>query len=253
MGGLQTASTQRDTMHRHRSTSLGVAIALLLPLAGCGTGEYMNRMAQRAQELERAGEFETNLGVSQTVTPDVSLRIPAIFNSESRSWAPNSQDENGQTINFIRLQPVVCTLPGLTVTFERFLPDGDRQLPHYCYFASQVIGENQKAEEFKAAIEAEITRSGAAGAKFSPVTVTGPSGESQTWEMLSVTSQQRFAGMPPSGQEATLEGRFDLYFKATSTHFVLVGWRAPNGANANTFFQNARLAMGSATGGNAAQ
>lgn len=232
-------------MHRFDRTILSVISAALLPVAGCGTGEYMERMANRAAQLETAGEFESNLGADlQSVTADVRLRLPAIFNAESKAWQPTSQDESGQTINLLRLQPTICTLPGLTTTFERFLAEGEKSFPHYCYFAAVTIPENQKPEDFKAAIEAEIARSGASGGKFSPVSITGPTGAAQNWDLLSVTSLQRFAGAPPSGPEISMEGRFDLYFRATGTHFVLVGWRAPTGATAATFFSNAKLAMG---------
>jgi hypothetical protein len=223
------------------------ASAALLSIAGCGTGEYQNRMAKRAEQLQFVGSFESNLKAEQFIlSPDCKLRLPTIFDGEAKAWLPNSQDEAGKTISLTRVQPSLCNLPGLLTTYERFVGDGAAAAPLYAYFCATPIQQGQKPEDFKSAIEAEIARSGASGGKFAPVTVSTPDGKSLSWEMLSVTSTQPFAGKPPAA-DTSVEGRFDLYFKSSGANFILIGWRAPKAApTATKFFDDAKLAMGTA-------
>jgi hypothetical protein len=217
-----------------KSGALTLALACSLPVAGCGTGEYNDRMEARAQELQFTGNFESNLRPETvSVNADSTLRLPSIFDSDSTGSA------NGAP-------PSVCNIPGLSMTYQKFMAEGEKAYPFYCYIASTPITEGLKADAFKAAIEAEVAKSGAAGGKFAPVTVNTPSGQSVTWDLLSVTSMQNFAGKPPA-PEISMEGRFDLYFKSSGSNFILIGWRAPKAAAAaNKFFDDVKFSMGSA-------
>lgn len=222
-------------MHRSsKSRALALVLALSIPFAGCGTGEYQKRMEARATELEFTGNFESNLRPeTASVNPDCNLRLPAIFDSDSTGTPSGAP-------------PSVCNIPGLSMTYQKFMAEGEKSFPFYCYFASTPIQPNQKPEDFKAAIEAEIAKNGATGGKFTSVSLTDPSGATQTWDMLSVTSMQSFAGKPPA-PDFSIEGRFDLYFKSSGKDFILVGWRAPkSAAAAGKFFDDAKFAMGTA-------
>lgn len=226
-------------MHRSPSSrALALALACSAPFAsaifGCGTGEYQQRMEARATELEFTGNFENNLLASTyDVNPECKLRLPAIFDSTSTGTPSGAP-------------PSVCNIPGLSMTFEKFVAEGEKNFPFYCYFASTPVQEGQKAEDFKAAIEADIAKTGATGGKFAPISLSSPSGGAQNWDMLSVTSMQHFAGKQP-GQDVTINGQFDLYFKSSGKSFILVGWRAPkDAAGASKFFADAKLAMGTA-------
>lgn len=216
------------------SRALALALASSLSVAGCGTGEYNDRMKARAEELQFTGNFEDNLrSDTVSVSPDCTLRLPKLFDGDpppSSNAAP----------------PSVCNIPGLNTTHQKFVAEGEKAFPFYCYFASTPITEGLKADAFKAAIEAEVAKSGATGGKFTPVTVNTPSGQSVTWDLLTVTSMQNFAGKPPA-PDSSIEGRFDLYFKSSGANFILVGWRAPKAAaGANKFFDDAKYSMGSA-------
>lgn len=209
------------------------SLAPLFALTGCGTGEYQKRMAERANSLETAGSFESNLRPEfAAVNADCKLRLPAIYDGDSKAF-PNGAS------------PSFCNLPGLTTTYEKFMSEGEKAFPFYTYFAASAVAD-QKPEEFKAKIEADLAKAGISGGKFAPESIPGPTGGAQTWDKLSITSMQNFAGKNP-GQDIAIEGQFDLYFRSTGKDFILVGWRAPKtAAGASAFFENARRAMGTA-------
>ncbi len=219
--------------HHQLAARLVFSAFLVATFAGCGTGEYQKRMAERASTLETAGSFESNLRADfSSVNADCKLRLPAIYDSDSKAF-PNGAS------------PSFCNLPGLNTTFEKFVAEGEKAFPFYGYFAASAVGD-QKPEEFKAKIEADLAKAGISGGKFTSESIPGPTGGSQTWDKLSITSLQNFPGKTP-GQDITIEGQFDLYFRSTGKDFVLVGWRAPkSAAGASAFFENARRAMGTA-------
>jgi hypothetical protein len=134
-------------------------------------------------------------------------------------------------------QPPFMQLPGLAYAYE--LQVG--QQPAYAYFAAVPAGEKDAAalaEEIQGLVAKKFS-----AAAWRDVPVQTPTGGTVQLRLLSLIGPQKFG-------TTTEEGRFDLYLVSSSSHHVLVGWRAPTASGTGArFFENAAFAMGSVEGG----
>ncbi|MHB0960920.1 MAG: hypothetical protein ACYC0X_33585 [Pirellulaceae bacterium] len=207
--------------------------SVLIPLSGCFSGDYNRRMEETTKQLNQLGEIASIIYADPSPVQDaggkptgITLRLPLVIDSAAKTLQGSDPAS----------QPPFMELPGFSYGYEMQI--GGQ--PAYAYFAAVPIAE-KSADALTQEIRASVT-SGFASSAWRDASLKSPDGGTVTVKLLSMTGPQKFG-------EDVQEGRFDLYLVSSSTHHVLIGWRAPmvSGNSAN-FFENAELALGSVSG-----
>jgi hypothetical protein len=217
-------------------------VLVIVATAGCDiTGEYERRFQETLTGAGQRAAFDAVLFATETeitgegnTASGVKIRLPSVFNSESKSLAATEP----------RAQPPFVKLPGFGYALERSLPDGSNQLaPAYVYFAAVPKGD-QKPDQVQGPIAATIA--GAfPGATWADAQFTTPDGATVTHKVIRGDGQQDFDLSGTGGAVQRLDGRFALYFIESPTHYALVGFRAPKAQGDAANFEAAiNAAMG---------
>lgn len=218
---------------RTACAGLGLAAFLCATCGGCFSGEYNRRMRATMEQLNQLGSIAAVIYGQASPVQDasrgstgISMRLPLVIDADAKALAPDDADA----------QPPFLQLPGLAYAYE--LTVGDQ--PAFAYFAAVPVGQ-QDAAALAEELQQRVGR-GFSGAAWRDVPVRTPTGGTVQLKLLSLIGPQKFGAR-------TEDGRFDLYLVSSSTHHVLIGWRAPTAAgSAAHFFENAAFAMGSVEG-----
>ena len=211
-----------------------VCLASLL-CSGCFSGDYNRRMEETTKQLNQLGAIAAVIYADASPVQDaagtatgITLRLPQVIGSSAKSLQGSDA----------AAQPPFLTIPGFSYAYE--LQVGEQ--PAYAYFAAVPTAEKPAdtlAQEIQTAVAPSFS-----SAAWRDVSLKTPDGSAVTGSvrLLSMTGPQKF------GQDVQ-DGRFDLYLVSSTTHHVLIGWRAPTiTGNSANFFKNAEISLGSVKG-----
>ena len=212
---------------------VGFACLACLSMSGCFTGEYERRMQETIKELEtgskKAGAvFATASGIVDAAgtSTGISLRLPVFVDANAKSLVAGQPNA----------QPPFFDMPGFAYSYE--IPFESESA--YVHVAAVKAGEkpaDQLAQEVQAAVSKTFS-----GAAWQDVTLETFSGGSMSVKRLRAVGPQTFGGSKADGQ-------FDLYLLSSSSHHVLIGWRASAAADqAHGVFEKAAISMGTVEG-----
>ncbi len=232
VGPSQEISCVADRSWRRLVCVLLVSTACVAS-GGCFGGEYKRRMEQTISSLksqgERAGAVFAQASAVYTATGEttgISLRLPVFVDDKAKSL--KGADTNAQ--------PPFADLPGYAYTYE--IPFNEESA--YVYFAALKVDE-KPAETLEQEVQAAIGNA-FSGAAWQDVTVERFKGGPLKIRRLSGVGNQKF------GSQVS-DGRFDLYLVSSSTHHVLIGWRASSVVGSSQgFFEKASISMGTVEG-----
>jgi hypothetical protein len=197
--------------------------AIIAPLAGCDiTGEYDRRFAEALQQSGERAVFDQQLFPTETevmgpenMATGVKLRIPKLFDAESKSLAAEP-----------RAQPPFLRIPGFGYALERALDDPAGQFaPAYIYFGA-VPKADQKLSDVQGAIVGPVAAA-FPGAAWADASFRTPQGASVSFKVIRGEGQQAFDSTATGGVVANLDGKFELYLIDAPTHTAIVAFRAP--------------------------
>jgi hypothetical protein len=216
---------------------------LPLAVAGCGQAEYDQRLSAKVSLLQQGTAFIEKLHDQATgVAPNVSLRLPRLFNENSQALNERSQDESRKPMPTARIQPPFAPLPGFRLCYERFYPSGETNLPVYCYLAA-VEAEGQDPQALRGQLQ-QALRAQFRTAAWQEVSLKTPSGEPLACHKISASGKQSFFNQRGLAEEG-VDARYELYMHSTPQYHVLVGWRAPQSLISETdLFAVGELSVG---------
>jgi hypothetical protein len=209
--------------------------------AGCDLGgTYNKRYSESLSSVGERAALDAMLLDAETQVTDaamkpsgLSLRLPGLFKEHAESLAATEP----------RAQPPFLKIPGFSYTIERLVDDpaNPQQFAAvHCYLAA-VPKADQKAEDLQADVQRQVTAA-LPGASWQDV----PLGGGISGKLLSASGPQEFMTADASGTRATgtIEGRLELYFCESDSHFAFIGFRAPTAhAGKYEFFEAIKLSL----------
>lgn len=212
-----------------RSASLkhwieALLVAGVAPLVvGCDlTGQYERRFQETLVSSGARAVFDQQLYPTDTeiLAADgqpsgIKLRIPRVFDDKSVSLAAEP-----------RSQPPFLKIPGFKYALERALDDPSGQFaPAYIYFGAVPKGD-QKPDQVLGPVATTVAAA-FPGTNWADATATTPDGSTVTHKVLRAIGQQDFDLAGTGGAIQKLDGKFELYFVESPSHYAFVGFRAP--------------------------
>jgi hypothetical protein len=144
------AVAARVPLHFSTWGRCSLAMLIMLNIAGCGTGTYQDRTAERLVELRRKSKFQEMLerrpyeiSDSQAQMLGVKLRLPRGFESDGKALRTGYVEQSSRDEYVIpesRVQPPFMQFRNFCMSYELFHPTypvtwKNRLLPAYIYFA----------------------------------------------------------------------------------------------------------------------
>ena len=193
--------------------------------AGCGVGEYQQRINKGVKELSSSSvyqEMHPATTIGQTL---VEVRVPKEFPEAPLVENPAAPDQ-------MRMKPLGVDLPGLSQTFEGTIEDEKGgKIPFYLYLAAINKKDTPRGGDNMA---------GSIGTRFRPLFTGGnftwqrvqaptPQGAGLQWQHLRLNANQPFRYVSPDGEVEKVEmpGVLELYYRAEGDWLVTIAWRVP--------------------------
>jgi hypothetical protein len=214
-----------NAMFRHRFFYPLPSLFLFLLLAGCGTGEYEQRLAKRSS---RAPVMNFNELYQPQALPDVpvSVRVPVVFKDPPLVAGVPGKD--GNPLDPRRIQPNLFELSWLKFTYEGFIdnPNGAKT-PFYCYVAAVNKAANNLPDPMPG-WRAELAGRGGNVTEWADFQGQTPDGRSIPWKTIRFTGPQDFWTGPGPDQFAPMPGVLDIYLHNEANYYILFAWRVPS-------------------------
>jgi len=211
---------------RGRDGVLASCLVLLI-VAGCGTGEYESRLANRAAHVQNTLNFNELYAPQPLPNTPISVRVPTLFTESP--LIEGAPDKSGNPVDLRRVTPTLFALPWLKLTYEGFIdnPEGGK-LPYYCYVAA-VDKATLGGENLEAAWNAALAAKGGTLDPWTDFQGKTPEGGTVDWKKLRFAGQQEFYTIGGNGQEqfVQLPGVLDVYLREQNGFYVLIAWRMP--------------------------
>jgi hypothetical protein len=202
----------------------GLFLSALAYIAGCGTGQYEERMNKWVRDHQADTKFK-NLAEYVTVPgTQIKIRLPKKLVQDGKDITTDFALLTEGTANEKRLKIPGIEFPGWKATYEALITDGDgNKSPYYIY-----IGELQNMDNPGQKIKNSL------GDKVQNVVLdeafTGESAEGFVdWKRLHATATTDFAYIDPKGKETyqTRKCVLEILYRTSGTKLFLLGWRAP--------------------------
>jgi hypothetical protein len=187
--------------------------ALAVVLAGCGTGDY----EQKLRDRKIVTKFDNFLPAENVPEAKIAFRIPGGF-------APLAK---GPKIDPKRTEPGVLKASWFKRVYETLLKDGDNEKACYCYVGAV---EKLASADFEKQIKAELAAiQGNAIVEWTDFQGEKPDAETVKWRKIRCTAPLEFYGKDKAGKEQfqTEPGIVEVYFREEDGVVAIVAWKLP--------------------------
>lgn len=202
-----SAATVRRAMFLLLAITLGT-------LAGCGTGEYEQRLDVTVQRLKAAAN-QLRPPMPVPGAPAYTIQLPGACRT-----ALEGADAR-------RMKPGSINLPGTVTVYEVMVEQGDGEQPYYVYVGTvtgQALGTI--TSNLQNDVKNQLTLDGTWTAKAFPAP---NGGAAVTWQVLRAKGKQVFYNLDGDGKETypSQEGLLDIYLREEGGNIFIIAWRMP--------------------------
>jgi hypothetical protein len=200
----------------------------LLLVAGCGSGEYLDRLKKSEADYRRKEPFLALAPEQQLGATPVYVRVPNGFNVPA--------EQEGVKVSSQRLKPNVLTLPGIEGAFEKMVDKDNTKKSGYVYFGVCEVPLEKKKPNF-AAVEKDLLDEFngkldlKTKVKWEDAPLPSPEGQTVAWRKVRGEKTQGFYATDISGQGGVeqLPGVVELYVLPAEgvNRLVWMLWRVP--------------------------
>jgi hypothetical protein len=203
----------------------GVSLVLLAAVcAGCGYGEFENRLQNREAGSQRAAVMREMQPAAPIGSTLVRIRVPNNFGTP----LPPDADERRREVHNVNL-------PGLQQTYEFSVKDADEgQMMYYCYLGAAEINTLNTADpngSIRTFLQVTFPTQSWRDIQWKQSPVQRPDGTPVHWETLRCEGQQEFFYRDADQRESyrPMNGSFEVYTMNRDGYFAMVAWRIPEG------------------------
>jgi hypothetical protein len=207
--------------------------------AGCGTGDYEQRLDKRINELKMGSKFVLLSSPIDVPGTQVSLRVPQKNTSNQKAFETlssagfenpplqESASPDGKPIDPKRLKPNVVDVADLKLTFEGFVEDQKHgKQAYYLYVA---VTTRQNRGNIPKRMQADLVSKIQDATPLTDLKAETPEARDILWQECQATGNQQFYYVKPDGegQFIQLNGTVELMFHDENDALVILIWRWP--------------------------
>ncbi len=202
-----------------------VLLILSVVVAGCGTGEYEQRLSRRPTQPKVVLNFNELYAPQALPGVGVSMRVPTLFKD-----SPLVKDMPADNpVDARRATPMLFELPWLKLTYEGFIdgPDG-KKTSYYCYVAA--VDKATSGANPEQNWKNELMAKGGTVTEWANFEGQTPEGQKVPWRKIQFTGPQEFYTTSQTGaqQYESMPGVLDIYFREDGNFYELIAWRVPS-------------------------
>jgi hypothetical protein len=209
----------------------GLFLSVLAYFAGCGTGQYEDKLnrwvaGQESRATEKLGAPVAVPGTS------IKIRLPTM----PYAFVPLEGSADPR-----RLKPGGLSFPGWKATYEAQINAGGWKIPYYLYVGTLPLAENDRIQrEILNDLEGKLKDTTA----WTTLTADKPEGGFIDWTRVRGTATMDFVLVDPQKQEKpqSMKGTYEILYRRSGNQILLLGWRVPiNSEHPEQYMKSAKV------------